>query len=105
MRGSCLCGIVRYEIDGPIKEMSHCHCSMCRKSHGAAFGTYAQIEAKDLRFTHGADKLKRFRSSEQVERGFCSECGSRLLFLFAGLPDRAWVAAGTFDEDPGVRPS
>ncbi|MGH8286041.1 MAG: GFA family protein, partial [Steroidobacteraceae bacterium] len=44
IRGSCLCGGVRFEIDGPVGRASHCHCSMCRKAHGAAFGTDGRVE-------------------------------------------------------------
>ena len=41
-RGSCLCGAVRYEVSDPFEEMHHCHCSKCRKAHGAAFSTFAR---------------------------------------------------------------
>ncbi|HCA63195.1 MAG TPA: GFA family protein, partial [Pseudomonas sp.] len=41
--GSCLCGVVRYRIDAPIDALTHCHCKMCRKAHGAAFATYASV--------------------------------------------------------------
>ena len=104
IHGSCLCGAIKYEIDGPLEDMHNCHCSMCRKSHGAGFATYAEVQSKDLRFTAGTERLTRYRSSEHVERSFCSQCGSRLFFLFDGLPKKAWVAAGTFDDDPGMHP-
>jgi hypothetical protein len=39
-QGRCLCGRVRYEIPGEIYSVVHCHCSMCRKHHGAAFATW-----------------------------------------------------------------
>ena len=44
-RGSCLCGGVAWEADGPFDLMSHCHCSICRKAHGAAFATYVAVPA------------------------------------------------------------
>ena len=40
LTGSCLCGAVTYEVRGPFNMMVHCHCSMCRKHHGAAFATF-----------------------------------------------------------------
>ena len=46
LRGSCLCGTVRYEIRGPVGRVSHCHCAMCRKAHGAAFATYGRVERR-----------------------------------------------------------
>ena len=45
LKGSCLCGSVRYEIDGPLDGAMNCHCSMCRKAHGAAFRSRAGIRA------------------------------------------------------------
>jgi len=105
MRGSCLCGGVTYEIAAPIEELSHCHCSMCRKAHGAAFATFARVPAAAFRITAGADLVKRYQSSDPVTRSFCGTCGSNLTFVFAGMPEHLWVAAGSFDEDPGVRPS
>lgn len=104
IRGSCLCRAVQYEITEPLQEMSSCHCSMCRKAHGAAFATYAQTAAKAFRFTVGEDHVRRYRSSPPVQRCFCGECGSNLLFLFDSMPEAVWVAAGTFDDDPGIRP-
>lgn len=104
VRGSCLCSAVRYEIHGPIEEIHHCHCSRCRKAHGAAFSTFARVRARDLRLAAGTERLRRYRSSPPVERAFCTECGASLFFAVESFPDLVWVAAGTFDDDPGVRP-
>jgi hypothetical protein len=103
--GSCLCGAVRYEIAGPLQEIHHCHCSRCRKAHGAAFSTFAGVRRGDLRFLRGEESVRYFQSSEQVERGFCAACGSNLIFRSAALPDTLWVAAGSFDEAPEIEPS
>jgi hypothetical protein len=104
VRGSCLCGAVRYEASAPLEEIHHCHCSRCRKAHGAAFATYARAASDTFRFTSGEDRVQRYRSSPPVERVFCGACGSSLLFLFEGFPEAVWIAAGTFDDDPGLRP-
>ena len=94
MKGSCLCGAIRFEIAGPIRDVGNCHCSICRRSHGTPFSTYAQVASADLRVLSGEGSIRRYRSSEPVERGFCGECGSHLTFRFDGLPDAVWVAAG-----------
>lgn len=102
LRGSCLCGGVTYRIDGPIGPMSHCHCTMCQKSHGAAFGTYAPVAWSDFELLTGEDLLQRYRSSEQVTRTFCGRCGSNLQYV----PDdrrRFGLAVATLDDDPGAR--
>jgi hypothetical protein len=96
---------VAWEVDGVFAAMSHCHCSMCRKNHGAAFATYAEAPMRSFRFTAGEDRVRRYRSSPSVERSFCSDCGSNLLFVYEPTPDRVWVAAGTCDDDPGIRPT
>jgi hypothetical protein len=78
--GSCLCGAITFVVDGEITDVSHCHCSMCRKAHGAAFATYANVAEAQHRFTHGEDRLRIYRSSGTVERLSCSVCGSPMLW-------------------------
>jgi hypothetical protein len=105
MRGSCLCGDVRYEVTGPLHEFHHCHCSRCRKAHGAPFGTYAGVARADLRFLRGEESVRAFQSSERVERSFCPRCGSSLFFRTTVFPDSVWIAAGSFDDTPEIRPA
>lgn len=104
IRGSCLCGAVRYRVDGPVHRMSHCHCSMCRKHHGAAFGTYVNAWAKDFAFEQGEAEVARYASSPDAVRTFCRRCGSTLQWLGRSAPEEIGIAAGTLDDDPGLRP-
>jgi hypothetical protein len=104
IRGSCLCGGVRYEITGDLRGMTHCHCSMCRKSHGAAFATYAEVESRDIHFSKGQELISRYASSDSAQRSFCARCGSNLLFEPKETPNQVWVAAGGFDSDPKAAP-
>ena len=104
IRASCLCGGVRFEISGKLTGASHCHCSMCRKAHGAAFGTYAAVKAADFRVVSGADRITRYRSSNGIVRTFCAGCGSTLQWLRESKPGIVDVALGILDDDPGVRP-
>jgi len=105
IRGSCLCGDVRFEISGLLKGASHCHCSMCRKAHGAAFGTYAAAKAADFRVVAGEDRITRYRSSAGIVRTFCARCGSSLPGFDSRSPEVVDVALGVLDDDPGVRPA
>jgi hypothetical protein len=105
IRGSCLCGSIRYEVRGPLGPASHCHCSMCRKAHGAAFGTYARVQKADIVLVSGAEDIASYRSSPEVTRTFCRRCGSTLQFIRAIRPNTFALALGTLDDDPGVRPS
>lgn len=47
-RGQCLCGTVKYAVDAIGPRMAHCHCSMCRQFHGAAFATFGEARAADF---------------------------------------------------------
>ena len=103
IRGSCLCGEVAWEISEPPESITHCHCSRCRKSHGAAFGTYMRSRAETFRFAHGRERVVRWESSPGCYRPFCGRCGSV-------VPDgEPWhgsvgVPAGPLDDDPVSRP-
>lgn len=104
MRGSCLCGAVAWEATSPLEVLHHCHCSRCRKQHGAPFSTFGRFRRDGFRYTRGDDRVKSFRSSEHIERTFCADCGSNLEFRVDLLPDVVWMAAGSFDEETAVRP-
>ena len=97
--GSCLCGAVRYEVRSQIKAVSHCHCSMCRKAHGAAFGAYGSVPMDDFVVTHGAEVLHSRDSSPGVTRTFCSACGSPLTWHSAHGNAAPWISfsLGTLD--------
>lgn len=105
IRGSCLCGEVRFEISGKLSRASHCHCSMCRKAHGAAFGTYAAAQAADFRLVSGEHRITRYRSSAGIVRTFCARCGSSLPGFDESKPHVVDVPLGVLDDDPGVRPA
>ncbi|TLX58175.1 GFA family protein [Stutzerimonas nosocomialis] len=101
--GSCLCGAVAYRIDAPIETLTHCHCSMCRKAHGTAFGTYATVPLEHFHLTRGKDQLGVYHSSEHVTRTFCRHCGANLQFV-DNRDHSIGVAAGTLDSALSVVP-
>jgi hypothetical protein len=98
-QGSCLCTAVRYELLTPPKAVSHCHCSQCRKTHGAAFASYGSVARGALRILRGSDRIKTYASSETVRREFCMECGSSLFWSRSDGEFSSWVsiALGTLD--------
>lgn len=79
--GSCLCGAVIFEFEGPPSEVLHCHCRMCQKVHGAAYATFARVTHDGFRFIAGEDSVVTYRSSPQACRTFCGTCGSSLQFI------------------------
>ena len=76
IEGRCLCGALRYEADPPVQFMVHCHCSMCRKHHGAAFATFVSVRPQSFRWISGEANVGVYASSENAERAFCRVCGS-----------------------------
>ena len=104
LKGSYLCGAVRYEIRGKIGRIVHCHCSMCRKSAGAAFVSWSRVNSADFVLT-GGDDVESHESSADVRRTFCRKCGATLQYLEVSKPDHFFLAVGTLDDDPGVRPA
>ena len=76
--GRCLCGGVGWSATGNLSPLSHCHCSMCRKAHGAAFATYTQCAGADLTWSGDRALIADYRSSEDITRRFCRQCGSTL---------------------------
>ncbi len=78
LRGSCLCGAVSWSVDGELELAHACHCSMCRKSHGTAYGAFASVKASGFRWTAGRDAVQIYRSSESGVRPFCGRCGSKV---------------------------
>lgn len=101
--GACLCGTVRYELDGPFTAMMHCHCSMCRKQHGTPFATFVAAPLSGFRWLGGEDEVAAYASSEQGVRSHCRRCGSvtPMLLPEAGL---AIAPAGNLEGDLGLKP-
>jgi hypothetical protein len=101
--GGCLCGSVRYEVRGPLRDVLVCHCVECRRWHGHVSASTAArkedlvlIEARGLRWVQSP------RSDARARRGFCAECGSSL-FWVAPARETVSIAAGTLDGPTGLR--
>jgi hypothetical protein len=101
IHGSCLCGGVKFAINGPLLRPLHCHCSRCRKQHGAAFRSRARVRLEDFTWLQGEELVRFYESSPGFHRGFCSGCGSPIVNKSA-RPEFG-VPLGVLDDDPGVR--
>lgn len=104
MKGSCLCGAVKYEIEQLDMHITHCHCFTCRKAHASAFASTAGVKREHFRWLTGKNKLTSFESSPGKFRYFCSLCGSHLI---AERPTQSHVIlrVATLDEDPKKVPA
>lgn len=103
-QGGCLCGSIRFELTGPLRDIINCHCSKCRRFHGN-FGAYTSIKEDNLKFIK-QDSLKWYESitdeTPDVYRGFCSNCGSSLFWHPRGKGYIA-VAAGSLDTSTNLK--
>jgi len=102
MSGSCLCGSITYEVDAPFQFVGNCHCSICRRGHGAAFVTWGILTPGSFRWTAGEELLRRYESSPGRERCSCSVCGSPLASSHDGAVGE--IVVGSIHGDPGARP-
>lgn len=104
LKGSCLCGTVRYEVKGEPKKVLMCHCQKCRKASGAAFVTNALVDSSEFAITQGEEAIAEFESSPGVFRRFCGKCGSPI-YSFRPAANFVVVRLGTLDSPLGSLPS
>ena len=106
LQGRCLCGAVEFELKLPSKWCAHCHCSMCRRAHGAGYVTWAGFESDHFHLRKGDHHLKWYESSPGARRGFCENCGSTMLFESERWAGETHVALacidGPIDREPAA---
>lgn len=112
LKASCLCRGVAWEVDAPLRPLdgpyapltfSHCHCTRCRKTHGAAFSTYLVVREQEFRLTRGREHIVTWQSPGAGTRPFCGVCGS---VVPDGVASHGVIGmpAGPFDDDIPLRP-
>ncbi len=97
LTGGCHCGNVRYAITAPAVDTHHCHCSICRKIHGALFVTLSLFPRSSFKYDKAGDALATYNTSQTVHRHFCKNCGCPVTIDLDGFPDLIAVAGGTID--------
>ena len=95
--GGCFCGAVRYRVSAPATRTFHCHCSMCRKLHGAIFATFSTVPEDGFVVEQGEASLGVFESSALMRRSFCTACGSQLYARWSPAPGLIYLATGSLD--------
>ena len=98
-QGRCLCGTVRYELEGELGPLVNCHCQFCRRAHGAAFSTVTTVARSALRITAGEGEIARY-----VGRHFCRRCATRLYNSSDSMPERLVLVAASLDPEPREGP-
>lgn len=98
--GGCQCGAVRFHVEGALGDASVCHCRMCQKASGNFYLPLVSVGTAHLTWTRG--EPKRFRSSQEVRRGFCADCGTPLTFE---ARDGMALAIAAFDHPEEIAPT
>jgi hypothetical protein len=105
LQGSCLCGGVRFELDGEFEPRSFCHCTSCKRLSGGAATANGWARSESIRIVAGEDLLRTYQPDEGSAKTFCSRCGSNL--FGAGWPDSETASVRLpaidtpFDGSPG----
>jgi hypothetical protein len=102
--GSCLCGRVRYQIEGELGEFGYCHCRSCQKASGSAYAANAPIQRDLFRLISGSSELRQFESSPGKVRVFCGHCGSPLYAYLHASPEILRIRLGSLDTPYDERP-
>lgn len=106
VKGSCLCGSVRFEITAPPESVGYCHCTRCQKRTGTGSSVGARVHAENFRFLAGEELVKGWRHADGgAEKCFCTSCGGHLFSRSVGDPVVIGVRMAAFDGDVGVTPS
>lgn len=102
--GGCLCGAIRYQANKPPYDAHYCHCRTCQLASGAPAIAGAFVARDALEFKKGEPKL--YRSSPVVERGFCGDCGTYLLYrpLIAEWSDWVIITIASLDHPEDLSP-
>ena len=97
--GTCLCGEVRYRVDGEIGPPVACHCQYCRRGHGAPFSLIALVSRSQFVWLEGEEHVRRFDTPGGGTREFCSLCGTRFFNGPRIAPESISLVLATFDEE------
>ncbi|MGH8638804.1 MAG: GFA family protein [Burkholderiales bacterium] len=105
LKGSCLCGAVKYEATGEPARFYHCHCSRCRKATGTGHATNLFLQPGLLKWVCGEEQVRSFKVPEakRFTNFFCATCGSRLPRQGRD-PDLVMIPAGSLDQEAPIKP-
>jgi hypothetical protein len=95
---------VQISAELPSLWVAHCHCSQCRRAHGAGFVSWIGFRADACRIRDDAACLRWYASSAEAERGFCFRCSSMMMFRSSRWPGELHIALGVLDDPPDRSP-
>lgn len=101
--GGCLCGAVRYRIEGPVDGAVYCHCTLCRRANAAPAVPWITVPPARISFTAGVPA--EYRSSDHGTRTFCAACGTQLTFRTSRRPGDVDVTLCSLDDPGNIAPA
>ncbi len=109
LRGGCLCGGVRFEVERAVGPFELCHCPRCRKVSVSAYLTWLGVRREDFRFLQGVELIRTYEcpvreSPPAYDTSFCTRCGSQVPNPSKAQEPTFEIPAGALDDDPGIRP-
>ncbi len=105
LTGRCLCGGVSWAVHEPLESCMYCHCTRCQRRTGTASSIGARIAPGSFELLGGEELIREWAPSEGYVKCFCANCGGQLWSRHPDHPEIRSIRLGTFDSDPGIRPS
>lgn len=101
--GSCMCRSIQFSFSGPPRFVADCVCESCRQAHGATAVCWVGVKTPEFRIESGEALLNWYRSSAESERGFCTQCGTRILFRSGKWPGEVHMALACVETPHDLR--
>ncbi|MDP2748143.1 GFA family protein [Pseudomonas sp.] len=101
-QGGCHCGALRYEFAAPLRDIAHCHCTICRRSTGGIVTTWISVPLASFRWLAGT--AREYASSSSCTRSFCPTCGAHLTLFTTLSPHSLDITIATLDQ-PELAPA
>jgi hypothetical protein len=103
LEGGCLCGAIRYRVEGSPSSVSICHCRSCRRASGAPAVGWFVVSRAQFKLLSGV--LAICQSSKPVHRGFCRQCGTQLTYQHESAPDTIESTIASLDTPERLPPT
>lgn len=100
--GGCLCGAIRYEMQGEPLWVAYCHCESCRRHTASPVALFVGMNATDVHWTDAAPTA--YASSPGIERLFCAQCGTPVAYRADRFPGELHLYHGTLDHPDTLQP-
>lgn len=105
LTGHCLCGAVSWAVHAPLERAVYCHCTRCQRRTGAAWSASGRTAPDSFELRTGAEHVREWAPPDGAIKCFCALCGGHLWSRTPATPGVVSIRLGTFDGDPGIRPS